>query len=379
MVETLLVSSTVPHRCKGWLRACALQPTSQRPQTSRWRGPQAWDPHGPCPTQGLEWTVQLVLLRTRGPGSAGGGSELKFRVSATGHSVCGRGAALAFWGTWCPAAACPRGCGRGCHAPSSGTPGSPWPIRAQHHPVPGVTGPGRGVYTGASSSPLCGLHTWVMSLQPQVAFPWAWEEGLPAEVDRFLLCSSGSWIKLYLKKTCLHKHRVCASLGWTLTLAAERPHSLLGATAGLTQTCPEVSGPPQLTGSPPQRVVTCLRPAQEASFPFLTGVEAVEGRKDHQGWFLPHRVLSHPAASCYVWSPAQPSGTAAGAPGSLTAGPGKSLTRELPRRSLQGEQEPGRAFRAGVVDSAQRQVQTTPCTREGLGAGEVAGWGGSHH
>ena len=83
------MSSTVPHRCKGWLRACALQPTSQRPQTSRWRGPQAWDPHGPCPTQGLEWTVQLVLLRTRGPGSAGGGSELKFRVSATGHSVCG--------------------------------------------------------------------------------------------------------------------------------------------------------------------------------------------------------------------------------------------------------------------------------------------------
>lgn len=90
-VETLLVSSTVPRRCKGWLRACALQPTSQRPQTSGWRGPQAWDPHGPRPTQGLEWTVQLVLLQTRGPGSPGGGSELKFRVSAK-VTACAAGA-----------------------------------------------------------------------------------------------------------------------------------------------------------------------------------------------------------------------------------------------------------------------------------------------
>lgn len=69
-----------------------------------------------------------------------------------------------------------------------------------------------------------------------------WEEGLPTDVDRFLLHSSGSWIKLYLKKTRLHKPRSChhvyASLGWTLTLAAKRPHSFLGAVARLAQACP---------------------------------------------------------------------------------------------------------------------------------------------
>lgn len=98
----------------------------------------------------------------------------------------------------------------------------------------------RKLYPGASSSPLCGLHTWVMSLQPQVAFAWAWEEGLPTDVDRQI--SAVQFGLLYLKKTCLHKpiscHHVYASLGWTLMLAAKRPDSLLGATAGLTQACP---------------------------------------------------------------------------------------------------------------------------------------------
>lgn len=159
--------------------ACALRPTSHRPQTSRRRGPQAWDPHGPCPKQGPGWAAQPVLLRTRGPGSPGRGSELKFRVNATGHGVCGPGAALGFWGARWPAATCLRACGRGCHAPSSGTLGSPWPIRAQHHPVPGA-GPGGGHVTGQGRGSsilgplplgLCGLHTWVMSLRPRWPSP----------------------------------------------------------------------------------------------------------------------------------------------------------------------------------------------------------------
>ena len=78
-----------------------------------------------------------------------------------------------------------------------------------------MPGPGEEALTWASSSRLCGLHTWA-------AFPWVWDKGLPTDVDRFLLHSSGSWIKLYLKKTRLHKpircHHVYASLGWTLTL-----------------------------------------------------------------------------------------------------------------------------------------------------------------
>lgn len=172
---------------------------SQRPQTSRWRGPQAWDPHGPCPKQGLGWTVQLVLLRTRGPGSPGRGSELKFRVSATGHGVCGRGTALGFWGARCPAATCPCGCGQGCHAPSSG-----------HLDLPGqsecsttlswVLGPGLGTgLAQAEEAPSWGLFLSALRashLGDEPAAPGGLRCGrracLQMWIDRFLLCSSGS-------------------------------------------------------------------------------------------------------------------------------------------------------------------------------------------
>ena len=60
-----------------------------------------------------------------------------------------------------------------------------------------------------------------------------------------------------------------------------------------------------------------------------------------------------------------------GAPCSLGAGLDRSLTREPPRWSLQGEPEPGSAFRVGVVDGARGRSRRRPADHphEALGVG----------
>lgn len=170
------MNSTVPPDAKDG-SAPAHCNQSQRPQTSRWRGPQAWDPHGPCPKQALDGQCSSCYYRQEALGvqaeEVNSNSE-----SARQVMVCAAGALP--WASGEPGVRQPPvrvGVGRAATPPPLDT----WISLANQNaapPCPGCWAQGwardwprpRKLHPGASSSPLCRLHTWVMSLQPQVAF-----------------------------------------------------------------------------------------------------------------------------------------------------------------------------------------------------------------